>query len=218
MIRAVRRAVAVASFGLPVLVAGMASCTGGAADIGPSTVPRIGATNYVTQPIVTLLPPTTVPGQTTVPGGTVVGAVEYRIRNGDTISGIASRYGITTDELVDFNGWDSSRHTIIQGQIILIPPFADLPDLTETTEETFFIGGPTCPDGTEQKTYTIEPGDFVGRVARELEVTVEALNEANELTGGYDIFYPGLEIMVPCDGVDVTGTAVDETAVVSLGD
>ena len=192
------------SLGLSVLsivvIAGLASCTGGDADVGPSTVPRIGATNYVTQPVVTLAP-STVPGQTTVPGDTVPGSQEYRIRNGDTISGIASRYGITIDELVDFNGWDSSRELIVQGEVILIPPNAVLPDPSESTSvDTLFIEGPTCPDGSEQETYTIESGDFLGRVANKLDVTVEQLNAANQHTGGYQVVYPGLDIMVPCEG------------------
>jgi LysM repeat protein len=212
MIRAARRALGGASVGFPiVLIAGMASCTGGDADVGPSTVPRIGATNYVTQPVVTL-PPPTVPGQTTPAGGTTQAAQEYRIRNGDTVSGIARRYGITTDQLVDFNGWDSASHVIIRGDIIKIPPFADIPGQSDSTSvETLFIEGPTCADGTEQETYEIESGDFLGRVANKLDVSVEALNAANETTGGYEIFYPGLEIMVPCPEDDVAGTDVETT-------
>lgn len=189
----------------------MASCTGGDADVGPSTVPRIGATNYVTQPVVTM-PPTTVAGQAPPAGGTTQAAQEYRIRNGDTVSGIARRFGITTDELADFNGWDGPGHLIVQGDIIKIPPFADIPGVSESTSvETLFIEGPTCPDGTEQETYEIESDDFLGRVANKLDVSVEALNAANETTGGYAIFYPGLEIMVPCEGEDVDGTTVEST-------
>ena len=199
------------SFGLPIVIVSLVSCTGGDADVGPSTVPRIGSTNYVTQPVVTLQP-STVPGQTTQPGGTVPGSQEYRIRNGDTISGIASRYGITIDELVDFNGWDSSRELIVQGDVILIPPNADLPDPSESTSvDTLFIEGPTCPDGSEQETYTIESGDFLGRVANKLDVTVEQLNAANEQTGGYEVFYPGLEIMVPCEGEGAEGSTPEST-------
>lgn len=215
MIRAARRAFGAASFGFPIVaIAAMASCTGGDADVGPSTVPRIGATNYVTQPIVTL-PPTTVPGQAPPAGGTTQAAQEYRIRNGDTISGISSDFGITMDELIDFNGWDGPQHLLVQGDIIKIPPFADIPGIGDSTEpvtETLFIAGPTCPDGTEQETYEIESGDFLGRVANKLDVSIEALNEANENTGGYEIFYPGLEIMVPCDDLDdPDGTAAEST-------
>jgi LysM repeat protein len=194
-----------------VLIAGMASCTGGDADVGPSTVPRIGATNYVTQPIVTM-PPTTVAGQAPPAGGTTQAAQEYRIRNGDTVSGIARHFGITSDELADYNGWDGPGHLIVQGDVIKIPPFADLPDISESTSvETLFIGGPTCPDGSEQETYEIETGDFLGRVANKLDVTVEALQAANETTAAFEIFYPGLEIMVPCPGEDGEGTTPDTT-------
>jgi LysM repeat protein len=193
------------------VIATMASCTGGDADVGPSTVPRIGATNYVTQPVVTL-PRTTVLGEAPPAGGTTQAAQEYRIRNNDTVSGIANHFGITIDELVDFNGWDGPNHLLIQGDIIKIPPFADLPGVSESTSvETLFIEGLTCPDGTEQETYEIESGDFLGRVASKLDVTVEALQAANETTAGFEVFYPGLEIMVPCEGEGVEGTAVETT-------
>ncbi len=203
MVRSAGRSLGFASFAVPfLLVGGLAACTGGESDASPSTVPRIGATNYVTQPVVTL-PPSTQPGQTTPPGGTAGAEQEYRVRNGDTVSGIAHRFRITTQQLASYNGWAGPGHLIIQGDIVKIPPFAEVPGESESTvAETLFIEGPICPDGTEQETYEIEDGDYLGRVAEKLDVTVEDLNAANEVTAGYEIFYEGLEILVPCPGGD----------------
>jgi LysM repeat protein len=206
MVRSAGRWLGFASFGVPFLLAGsLSACTGGTSDASPSTVPRIGPTNYVTQPVATM-PPSTVPGQTTPAGGTAHGEQEYRVRAGDTVSGIANRYRITTAQLASYNGWDEGpSHAIFPGDVVKIPPFAEVPGESEsddTSLETLYIEGPTCPDGTEQETYEIESGDFLGRVAGKLDVTVEALNAANEVTAGYEVFYPGLEILVPCEGAD----------------
>ena len=201
MIRSVRRTLGFASFGAPFLVViTLAGCTGGESDASPSTVPRIGATNYVTQPVVTM-PPSTIPGETTPPGGTARGEQEYRIRRGDAVSSIANRFGITADQLADYNDWRNGvNQLIVPGDIIKIPPFADVPGTESTVVETLFIQGPACPDGTEQDTYQVESGDYLGRVAGNLDVTVEQLDEANKFTPGYSSFYPGLEILVPCPG------------------
>lgn len=184
----------------------MSACTGGESDASPSTVPRIGATNYVTQPMITL-PGTTVPGQTTPAGGTAREGQEYRIRPGDSVFAIANRYGITPGQLAEWNNWqDGPNHNIIPGDIIKIPPFAEIPgEPSSTVPGTELIGGPICLDGTEQETYEIQSNDYVGRVAEELDVSVEELDEVNAVTPGYSSFYPGLEILVPCPAAESDG-------------
>ena len=207
MVRSVPRALGI---GVPFLVVVvLAGCTGGESDASPSTVPRIGATNYVTQPMVTM-PPSTIPAATTPAGGTARGEQEYRVRRGDSVSNIANRYNITADQLADYNDWDSINHLIVPDDIIKVPPFADVPQ-SETTVEMFFIQDePLCPDGTEQDTYEVESGDYLGKVAEELDVTIEQLDEANKFTPGYASFYPSLEILVPCPG-DETESSSPET-------
>ena len=150
----------------------MVSCTGGDADVGPSTVPRIGATNYVTQPVVTL-PPSTVPGQTAPAGGTAPAAQEYRIRNGDTVSGIASRFGITMDQLADYNGWDGPNHVIIRGDVIKIPPGFTIPGESPPQAATSAGGS-----------YTVIDGDDLATIAMQSGTTVEALVQANGWADG----------------------------------
>lgn len=211
MVRSVRRTIGFATFGVPFLVVlALSGCTGSNADAGPSTVPRIGATNYVTQPIVTM-PPSTMPGATTPTGGTARGEQEYTIRRGDVVSNIANRYDITPNQLADYNDWDNGiNQLIVPGQVIKIPPFAHVPD-TETTVDMLYIEGPMCPDGTERDTYEIETGDYLGRVASHLDVTVEQLNEANKFTAGYASFYPTLEILVPCPGEFPDGSTPETT-------
>ena len=208
----VRRTLGFASFGAPlIVVVVMSGCTGGESDASPSTVPRIGATNYVTQPVVTM-PPTTMPGDTTPPGGTARGEQEYSVRRGDYVSNIANRFGITADQLATYNDWENGiNQLIVPGDIIKIPPFADVPDAADTTVETLYIEGPMCPDGTEQDTYEVASGDYIGKVAGNLDVTIEQLDAANEFTPGYASFYPGLEIFVPCAGEEPADSSPETT-------
>jgi len=207
MVRSARRTLGFASFGGPFLVVvTMSACTGGESDASPSTVPRIGATNYVTQPTVTIKPD---PAPTLPPGGTTPVGQEYRVRQGDAVLAIADRYGISADELAAWNDWsDGQNHSITPGDVIRIPPFSVIPGApTTTVPDTALFEGPICIDGTEQETYEVEEGDYLGRVAEELDVTVEQLDEANTATPGYASFYPGLEIFVPCSG---DGSAVGD--------
>ena len=59
--------------------------------------------------------------------------------------------------------------------------------------DTIPAAGSNCEPGS----YTIEDGDFEGRVAEKFDVTVEALREANAGNAEYNIFYPGLQIVIP---------------------
>ena len=61
------------------------------------------------------------------------------------------------------------------------------------TTTTVAGGQSTCAPGE----YTIVEGDYLGKVAKKLDTTVEALNAANANTAGYSAFYPGLKIKTP---------------------
>lgn len=46
----------------------------------------------------------------------------YTVENGDTLSGIAKKFGVTVDQLVAVNGWsDGTAHLIYAGMKIKIP-------------------------------------------------------------------------------------------------
>ncbi len=47
-------------------------------------------------------------------------------------------------------------------------------------------------------TYTVTEGDTPAMVATKLDVTLEALTAANTATPGFDAWFPGTVIQVPC--------------------
>jgi LysM repeat protein len=135
----------------------------------------------------------------------------YTVQAGDYPVKIATLYDVDLDELRNFNQWEADFSDFPSvGETVRIPPGAKFinPNAPETTEDatedteggdtgdasttSTVLGGP-CDPGT----YTLEAGDYPGGVAEKFDVSVEALNQANAATEGYDAFYVGLDIVIP---------------------
>jgi LysM repeat protein len=157
-------------------------------------------------------------------GGTVAGTQVYEVQSNDFLGAIADDFGVPPESIANFNQWEEGvEHVIHPGDVINIPPGAQVPDTedegedegededssgdsdaTEATEadEPDPDEEPRCADGSRQGTYTIEEGDIPTAVAESLDVTVEQLDEANANTSGYSAFIVGVEILVPCGDED----------------
>jgi LysM repeat protein len=135
----------------------------------------------------------------------------YTVEAGDYPVKIATLYDVDLDELSNYNQWEADYSDFPSvGGTVRIPPGAKFvnPNAPSTTEEatdgteagatedasttSTVLGGP-CDPGT----YTLEAGDYPGGVAKKFDVSVEALNQANAATEGYDVFYVGLDIVIP---------------------
>jgi len=196
----------------------LAAC-GAASGSGPDqTTLDLTSTNYVT---VTQTPTTL--ATTTLPGGSP-GTVHpeegtYVIAAGDLPSRIARTYKVKFQDLLAINGWtlvgSGSSAQVPEfpavGTTIRIPPGWTEPGTAPDTGSTGSTGstGDTTPSVTTttiaggQSTcgtsgeYTIVEGDYLGKVAKKLDTTVDALNAVNADTQGYSAFFPGLKIKVP---------------------
>ena len=93
-------------------VALLASCGRNAPEEGATTL-EASISPSSTVAVITTLPPTTAPPPTTTP--------EYIIQQGDSLSIIAQRFGVTTEELANFNGIEDADSIKI-GQKLTIPP------------------------------------------------------------------------------------------------
>ncbi len=106
-------------------------------------------------------------------------AVTYTIQRGDTLGGIAIRFGVSVDELVQANGL-ADPNRIYVGQTLVIPG-RQAPS----------------PSGAGQK-YIIQVGDTLSTIARRYGVSVDDLVAANGLpsrdsiTAGQLIVIPGV--------------------------
>ena len=155
----------------------------------------------------------------------------YTIQKGDSIGGIAARFGLATQTLLSANGlaWTS---IIYPGQTIAIPGSTNLASIAPASRVRI-IEAPSAatPSATAQRgtpvTYTIASGDTIAQIAAKFGVTAQAILIANNLTwssiiyGGRTLAIPSAVALVPTSPnaiVPLTREmAVNARTVVSIG-
>ena len=120
-------------------------------------------------------------------------ATRYTIQNGDTISAIASRFGVTTQALLSANGlsWSS---IIYSGRSLIIPA-GGAPVLTVQTVAAITPTS-SAASPASSTSYTIRTGDTISSIARRTGTTVSAILAANGLSPS-SIIYAGRTLMIP---------------------
>jgi membrane-bound lytic murein transglycosylase D len=103
----------------------------------------------------------------------------YTVRRGDTLSGIAQRFGVTVTELRRANGLTSSR--IYPGNALSVP------SLSPTAPDRATVRGAT--------TYRVRKGDTLYDIARQFGVSVNELRRLNGLASSR--IYPGDVLRIP---------------------
>lgn len=103
-----------ASMAMVALAAGsvLTGCGRSAPEEGATTL-EASISPSTTAAVITTLPPTTAPPPTTTP--------EYIVQQGDSLSIIAQRFGVSTEDLANFNGIENADDIKI-GQTLTIPP------------------------------------------------------------------------------------------------
>ena len=118
----------------------------------------------------------------------------YTIVRGDTISKIASKFGVTTQAILSANGlgWSS---IIYPGQSLAVPgattaaaPVAAVP----VSSVTPIAAAPVATSAS----YTIVSGDNLTKISSKLGVSLSSLLSANNLTAS-SIIYAGRTLVVP---------------------
>lgn len=102
----------------------------------------------------------------------------YIVQSGDTLSGIAAKYGTTYTELAEINGI-SNPNLIYVGQKILLPGAK----VEEPVEEK-----PVEEPKEDYITYTVEPGDTVSGIASRYGTTINQIVTDNNLYNPNIIF------------------------------
>jgi LysM repeat protein len=111
------------------------------------------------------------------------GETTYVIQRGDTLAKIAARYGVTVKQITDLNGI-KNPNMIVVGQKLRIPGAA-----------TTAPAATSAPAGA-QKTYTVQAGDNLAGIAAKFGVTIQALQQANNLSNP-DQIYSGQILKIP---------------------
>lgn len=119
--------------------------------------------------------PPAAPPATTAPAG---GATHHVVRAGETISGIASRYGISQAQLIAANGLTDGR--VYVGQRLALVP-----------------GPAAAPAGASSGvTHTVAPGQTLSSIAQRYGTTIRAIQDANGITDP-NLVVAGQELKIP---------------------
>lgn len=99
--------------------------------------------------------------------------VNYTVRRGNTLFGIANFFGTTVDKILKINDI-SDPNMIVVGQTITVP--------TDTEDFTGYV-------------YIIRPGDTLWSIAQRFNTTVGELSRKNGINNP-NIIYPGAMLYI----------------------
>ena len=173
-----------------------------------------GQTLQLAKSTSTPTPPTTT---TPTPSTSTTSAKKYTVVRGDTISGIAKKFKVTTAAVLKTNklNWSS---VIYPGQKLTIPgTTTTTPPTTTKPDPPVVVDPPTTdtptPPVVVNGKHVIKAGDTLSSIAKKYGVTLQALLTANNLKATSTI-YAGKSLVIP--GVATTTPAGTGTTVTLL--
>ncbi len=110
----------------------------------------------------------------------------HKVRRGETLSGIAKRYGVSVSSIMGMNNL-RSRHRIRIGQIIRLP--------VDGAKPATRVAGGGKPPASSSGTYVVRSGDTLSHIARRFGLSERRLAAANNLSNKHRI-YPGQVLRV----------------------
>ena len=129
----------------------------------------------------------------------------YVVKQGDTVSGIAKRHGVSAQSVLAANGlgWSS---IIRPGQVLAIAGTVATASAPATPPPA---PAPSAP--VAGGSYTVKGGDTISSIASRHGVSVNAVLSANKL-GWSSIIYPGQTLAIPRAVVSIPGLSSEQVA------
>jgi LysM repeat protein len=131
-----------------------------------------------TTPIFTFVP-------ASVAASVQIAPAQYPVVDGDTVSGIAARFGLSTGAVLSQNGLDS-RALIFPGQVLT---------LTAAAAVVGVVAAPAASASGVSSTYTVENGDTISGIAAAHGLKTADVLGANGLDGS-SVIYPGQVVLL----------------------
>ena len=131
--------------------------------------------------------------------------VNYRVRSGDTISGIARRWHITQRSIIKNNRLRSSRLRVGQRLILTVPNVERAP-----------IRYVQPSSGTRHRIHAVRRGETLSTIAQRYGVSTDALRQMNRISGSN--IRAGQRLRVPLAGRDYEEDVVGNVYTVVAGD
>lgn len=140
----------------------------------------------------------------------------YKIRSGDTISGIAAAHGLSTAAVLSANGLGRSS-VIFPGQSIVLPS-SSAPAAAALPKPQLAPAkpAPAQAPAAGPTTHTIVAGETISAVAARACLPVQALLDANGL-GWSSIIYPGQVLKIPAITALTAEMRSNAAVIVSVG-
>jgi LysM repeat protein len=135
----------------------------------------------------------------------------YTVRVGDTVSGIAGRYGLSTAVVLALNGlsWKSlifPRQVLRLAKAASTAPAPSTAHVVTTPAPTTVSPAPGTPAaGSTGGSYVIQRGDTITAIAKKLGLSTSALLAANNLTAS-SIIYAGRTLVIPGVQIALVGS------------
>jgi len=145
-----------------------------------------------------------------VPGSQ--GTVSHLVRRGETLSGIAARYGVSTFAIMRANGI-TNPNRIYVGQRLKIPTssWTSKTDSVSSVASTSSISRTTGTCGT----HTVRRGETLSSIAYRYGVTVTSIQQANGLRSSR--IYTGQRLTIPCTRIILPTIIEGRTSTSSQG-
>ncbi|HZV02796.1 MAG TPA: GH25 family lysozyme [Planctomycetota bacterium] len=115
----------------------------------------------------------------------------YTVQRGDTLSGIAARFGVSLAALEAANPQITNPNLIYPGQVL------NLPGGGKSATPPPSSPPPSSPPPAANKTYTVQKGDTLSGIAARFGVSLNALEAANPQITNPNLIYPGQVITIP---------------------
>ncbi len=132
--------------------------------------------------------------------------LRHKVRRGDTLSGIASRYGVSLSQVLKGN--QLSRRSIIRpGQNILVP----LPKGSGTAATRASTTRREAPSSDGLPVYVVRRGDALERIARHEDLSLSDLLRWNAISRK-DRIYPGQRLLLADPAEAEEGTSAGSSS------
>lgn len=136
-----------------------------------------------------------------IPRTTLENVLVYRVRRRDTLHRVARRFGVSVEQLAEWNGLSVTDVRLRPGQVLRIPRGPDRPDAR---------GQPLA--FRTSTTYRVRPGDTLYRIAQRLGVSVEVLRRMNPGVSPHRLSV-GQVLRVPASSATLGSEGADRSVV-----
>jgi LysM repeat protein len=154
----------------------------------------------LTVPLFAALPPADLPTVAYVPSSVHAAEImaartaeRHTVRSGETVYGIAARYGVSPASIVRANKLGDGGRWILPGSVLTVP------GATEAASSSSGGSGSSAAPGGNGTRVTVRQGDTLTHIAARHGTTVAALVSANRLRDSR-LIYPGQQLLLPGTG------------------